>query len=207
MLKRNFTPKVINHNRFKFKFYNNHSFLYKTYEYFCYQKSSTFLKHKNKLNIKGFTILEILVTIIVIKIFLLLSLQATVLATLLRIENQNRQNASNWVQDDLELIKYHAFSLPFSFSHCGNYGEILKNNLDGTIAGIFLAQEIISIPDDNPQPYDIIRKYNVSENILQITYTLNYNSDHPRYSNFAENNEITTLSTEIIPNAAFNCTF
>jgi len=43
--------------------------------------------------------------------FVLGSLQAVVLATFFRVQAQDKNEALNWVQQDLELIRYQAFSL------------------------------------------------------------------------------------------------
>lgn len=158
---------------------------------------------KDKQKEKGFTILEVLVTILVITGFLLGSLQATVLATLLRIGAQEKQEIANWVQQDLELIKYHAFTLPFNSETCGAYGQ----NLNDSITDQFPSSETISLPDHNPKSYDIVRNYNVSGNILQINYIVTYGSDHPNYTDSSKNNPVTTLLTEIIPNAALSCSY
>lgn len=152
---------------------------------------------------KGFTILEVLVTILVITGFLLGSLQATVLATLLRVEAQEKQEIANWVQQDLELIKYHAFTLPFNSETCGTYGQ----NLNDSITDQFPSSETISFPDHNPKSYDIARNYNASGNILQINYIVTYGADHPNYTDSSKDNPVTTLLTEIIPNASLSCRY
>ncbi|WP_144439306.1 hypothetical protein [Geminocystis sp. NIES-3708] len=139
--------------------------------------------------------------------FLLGSLQATVLATLLRVQAQNKQEISNWIQEDLELIKHSAFILASNSNQCGNYGDTLKNNIDGTTSGKFVSQETISIPNHNPKPYDITREYYASGNTLKITYVVTYSVNHPHYTNSGTNNQIATFLTEVIPNAALNCSF
>lgn len=178
----------------------------KTLKSSYHQRKSPIPNLKDKLDANGFTILETLVTILVTATFLLGSLQATVLATLLRVQAQNKQEISNWIQQDLELIKYNAFILPSNSNHCGNYGDILKKHLDGSTSGKFLSQESIFIPDHNPKAYDITRQYHASENTLKITYIVTYGIKHPNH-NDSGNNQITTFLTEVIPNAALNCSF
>lgn len=178
----------------------------------------------------GFSILEILVTILVISGFLLGSLQAIILATLFRIQAQDKQEAANWIQQDLELIKYQAFILdnplilpdtitPTKANACGNYSTRLKNTIIGSR---YTDNQGIEI---NGKWYRVFREYTSSNNILQVSYTLAYapavspNSAHPRFKTNANYtvtdlsslkssgsaNILTNLSTEVLPNVALNC--
>jgi prepilin-type N-terminal cleavage/methylation domain-containing protein len=187
---------------------------------------------------KGFTILEVLVTILVISVFLLGSLQATVLATLFRIQAQDKQETANWIQQDLELIKYQAFTLdldqPDSDANpltiyktqltspptdvataCSSktYGTRLQDTLAPLTNPPYPATQSVTI---NSKPYNVTRGYiltdqntavtGVQTNILTISYTVAYASSHQRFkSGTGANNTVTTLSTEILPNAALSC--
>ncbi|PHV64050.1 type IV pilus modification PilV family protein [Cyanobacterium aponinum] len=164
---------------------------------------------KNEKWEEGFSILEVLVTILVITGFVLGSLQATVLATLLRVQAQDKQEATNWLQQDLELIRYQAFILdnptetsgltPSQANACDNskYGTRLQDFIDGTYPNT-------SDIDINGKSYDVARAYTAPENILQVSYTISYDSTHPRYKSGGDN-VVTTLSTEVLPNAALSC--
>lgn len=158
----------------------------------------------------GFSLIEVLVTILVISGFLLGALQATVLATLLRVQAQDKQDALNWVQQDLELIRYQAFILdnptiatgltPSNTDACTNstYGTRLRDFIDGTYA----TTANVTI---NQKNYSVARTYTPSGNPLQIAYTVSYASTHPRYKGSTNDNTLTTLSTEELPNAALKC--
>jgi type II secretory pathway pseudopilin PulG len=170
----------------------------------------------------GFSILEVLVTILVVSGFLLGSLQATVLATLLRVQAQDKQQAANWVQQDLELIRYEAFVLDSGTPDpttctASTYGTRLRDTINtsySTNGGVQI----------NNKWYRVFRQYIPSENILQVNYTLAYspattsipNPAHPRYNSSASYtvtgaaptgnaNVVATLSAEVIPNAALSC--
>ncbi|AFZ48770.1 hypothetical protein Cyast_2829 [Cyanobacterium stanieri PCC 7202] len=192
------------------------------------------LKGKDKQS--GFTLIEVLVTILVVTGFVLGSLQAVVLATFFRVQAQDKNEALNWVQQDLELIRYQAFILPPNIEpdsnpprdlNCGNYGGTLENLIDTDTA--HPENERISIGlNDNQRDYFALRQYSANGNTLQVTHLIAYapasnngNDSHPRYNvnapynysnmidveDFRENNPnyVTTLSTEIIPDAALNC--
>ncbi|MGI0481625.1 type IV pilus modification PilV family protein [Geminocystis sp. CENA526] len=181
--------------------------------------------HQQSLTLKdtkeeGFSILEVLVTILVISGFLLGSLQATVLSVLLRVQAQDKQEAANWIQQDLELIRYQAFILPTVPTNCGTYGANLQTTL--TTGGQTNQGSGVQI---NGKWYRVFRVYtHNNSNILTINYTLAYapavnpNPAHPRYRANASYtptgttppdstnpNVVTTLSTEVIPNAALSC--
>jgi len=194
------------------------------------------LKDKNQNKQKGFSILEVLVTILVISGFLLGSLQATVLATFLRVQSQDKQETANWLQQDLELIKYQAFELgnvnePTGLSvskdnACtqSRYGERFQDFIDDSHDGSSNPSAIrVEIPSNSGKFYSVFRQYIATNNNLTINYIVAYapgansNAAHPRYKlndayelstlpSLENTNIVTTLFTEVIPNAAFDCT-
>ena len=188
--------------------------------YFLLNKVFKYQKITN-ISESGFSLLEVLVTILVISGFLLGSLQATVLSTLLRVQAEDKQQTNNWIQNDLDLIKYQASTLPDSSTICqaSNYGESLRSNLTNTS---FSTTQKIQI---DGKAYQVFRNYIPLDNTLQINYTIAYapeensTSAHPRYDdsfsytlnslpapNQTNPNVIATLTTEVIPDAVFTCT-
>lgn len=163
---------------------------------------------------EGFTIIEALISIIAMSVFFLGALQTVVLASYLRIKAQDKQEAINWVQQDLELIRYEAFVLdngaPDSTTcSAKTYGTRLRDTVllaDSNTDG----NEDYS---DNPttvtvdgRDYTVTRTYTPTNNVLQITYSISYASTHPRYqTGSVAGNEITSLSTEVLPNASLSC--
>lgn len=168
-------------------------------------KNRLFLLVKNDRKEEGFSILEVLVTILVITGFILGSLQATLLATFMRVQAQDKQEAANWVQQDLELIRYEAFT--YTEGACGSYGSNLANEIK---AKGYNTNQIVRIQD---RTYQVSRQYLInpsSPNILPITYRVRYAQGngtqpaHPRYKSGGDN-VVTSLSTEVLPNAALDC--
>lgn len=168
----------------------------------------------------GFSFLEVLVAMLVISNFFLITLQATVLATFSRIQTQEKNQIINWVQQDLELITFEAFKLDLDVSdsdgdgniteyktqtsppvttNCSQYGDYFKN----TISSNYPASATVTI---DGKPYDVSRVYPSTSgtNYLQISYTVSYASSHPRYTTGGDNT-VTTLTTEVKPNASFSC--
>jgi len=157
----------------------------------------------------GFTLIEVLVTILVVTGFILGSLQAVVLATLFRVQAQDKNEVTNWVQQDLELIRYQAFILDsngdgtYANSGCpDSYGQTLQNLIATAHPENPSAPITLGLPS-NQRTYNVTRAYSAQDNTLSITHTVSYGANHPR--NNPNNSELTTLSTEIIPDAAFSC--
>ena len=164
----------------------------------------------------GFSLMEVLVSIFVLSGFFLGTLQASVYATLMRVQAQDKQEMTNWIQLDVEQIRYQAFildnpnptpdgnfgSLPTvsSSDACdtSQYGKRLEELIDET----YLASSTVTI--DN-KSYDVTRTYTSTNNILQITYNVNYANTHPRYKGAGADNTVSGLSTEVLPNASFTC--
>lgn len=167
----------------------------------------------SKNQTQGFSILEVLVTIFVVSGFLIASLQATVLAILFRLQAEDKQEAINWIQEDLELIRYQAFILDSSTETSGltpthddacndtTYGQRLKDFIDSTYA----STTTITI---NHKSYDVTRAYEDAGNILGISYKIEYDNDqpHPRFQTASgADNTVTALSTEVMPHAVLSC--
>lgn len=162
---------------------------------------------------EGFSLLEVLVTILVITGFVLGALQATVLATLFRVTARDRQEAANWIQQDLELIRFHAYSrldmpTPSSgFTTSVNNTQACTNRQYGTRLRDYLIAQGFNNTDtvniDN-RIYSISRSYTPVNNTLRIEYRVEYATNHPRYSS-SGNNLVSRLTTEVLPNAAINC--
>ena len=160
--------------------------------------------------------MEILVSIFVLSGFFLGALQASVYATLIRVQAQDKQEMTNWIQQDVEQIRYQAFildnpnptpegnfgSLPTVSSgdacDISQYGKRLEELIDET----YLATSTVTI--DN-KSYDVTRTYTSTDNILQITYNVYYGNTHPRYKGVGADNTVSGLSTEVLPNASLAC--
>lgn len=65
---------------------------------------------------QGFTLVEVLVAILITTIFVAVSMQAMVLATVFKVRAQESAEATTWIQEGLEEVKYTAANLQFSQS-------------------------------------------------------------------------------------------
>ncbi len=94
---------------------------------------------------EGFSMLEVLVTALVTVGFLLGALQATTLATLLRVQAQRKTEAINLINQEKALIEYAALNIPAPVNGTRNancnlvtFRDTLSTNFPGNIANAAL---------------------------------------------------------------------
>lgn len=66
-----------------------------------------------KLAEQGFTLIEVLVAILVTTLFISIAMQAIVFAAVFKVKAQEYAEATSWIQEDLENVKYQAGKLQF----------------------------------------------------------------------------------------------
>lgn len=62
---------------------------------------------------QGFTLFEVLIAILVITLFVSVAMQAMVFAAVFKVKAQEYAEATTWIQEDLESVKYQADNLQF----------------------------------------------------------------------------------------------
>ena len=143
---------------------------------------------------KGFAMLEVLVSILVVTTFVAVSLQAMVIAAYARVRAHEKSEAVLLIQEDLEQIKYQAIeaNLAYSASDCTvGYANALQGTLD-------------SYPKLKPSKTFPNKQY-----FLNLNPTPNSPNSHLLTLTYdvkdARNNTIAELYTEVIPDASFGC--
>lgn len=152
------------------------------------------LKLKLPQHEQGFTLTEVLVAILITTVFVATAMQAIVIAAVMKAKARQYAEATTWIQQDLESVKYRATEgpspnqLPYDSSKCDSYGTYLQENLptlsdDGskTISG---------------KSFTLSRSTTPNSNVLQLTYTVTPQGG---------SDSIANLYTEVIPDAAFKC--
>ena len=71
------------------------------------------IKLRSARNIEGFSLVEVLVSILMIAGFLATAMQALVAATAIKVKSEEISEATIWMQEDLEAIKFEANRLGF----------------------------------------------------------------------------------------------
>lgn len=118
---------------------------------------------------RGFTLLDVVVSILLASIFIMVSLQAMVIATYSRVRAQQTSEAVLLVQEDLENIKYIAATLEQSFLSANATQDSTEINLAD--ATEFSNSDTLKIAED-PFEYQITNK---SNNVLTISPSLTQN--------------------------------
>lgn len=165
----------------------------------------------------GFSMLEVLVAALVIFFFLMGSLQAVVLATMLRVQAQSKSDALNYINQEADAIKYQAFNLyrgtssdagyPYSTT-AGTYATSAAtactnssygNDLRGAIISSYPTTGTVSGYSSLLNGATIARTYTpandtTKSNSLQITWTITKDSQ-----------TLATMTTEVLPDGALYC--
>lgn len=71
------------------------------------------LKKRLKPAEQGFTLFEVLIAILVTTLFISVAMQAMVFAAVFKVKAQEYAEATTWIQEDLEKVKYQAENLQF----------------------------------------------------------------------------------------------
>lgn len=142
---------------------------------------------------QGFTMFEVLIALMISFLFLTGTLNAMVMATVMRVRAERQAQASFWIKEDLEVVRALAadYTDPDDDDACS----------DG-IGQAFNADVIASLPDPG------------NRTILGRTVTLEREEDDDGGSvstllytaTDEEGNVLATLYTEVLPAAALDCT-
>lgn len=171
------------------------------------------LKHRKSLD-RGFTTLEILVSIIIALAFVSVAMQSFVLAMGMKVQAQEKQRANQLIQEDLERLNNLASNVgadPTNKCNPATYtngyakelwddinavtvptAQLLKS-ADGTEAGITLTLARTHVSGGNPPTIPI------SSTAPHRTLKINYQVTDPNGDVVAER------YVEVIPNVALQC--
>ncbi|OWY67548.1 prepilin-type cleavage/methylation domain-containing protein [cyanobacterium TDX16] len=162
--------------------------------------------HLNKLPLqdKGFTLFEVLISILIVSVFLTVAMQALLFAIIFKVRAEQRNEAATWIQKDLEFVKnqakeYEKNTFPYSIK-C-----IATTSNDG-FAASFLNSIGGTPTTDGPRVLGgknfVLNRtadYATSSDpfkLLKLEYSVS-----PQDGGSA----IATLSTEVIPDASLKC--
>jgi prepilin-type N-terminal cleavage/methylation domain-containing protein len=155
---------------------------------------------------KGFTLVEVLIGILIIAAFSATAMQALVASTAMKIKSQELSESTNWMQEDLESVKFEANRLDFD-----PIAKQYNPNLDACKPSAGYAQRLMGVlpPVMSPKTstignrsYEFTRDATLSPsapNILQLSYKIQ------RVSGGSTTGKPYTLHAEVIPDAAFAC--
>jgi len=163
---------------------------------------------------EGFTLFEVLVSILIVAIFLAVAMQALLIAVVFKVRAEQRNEAVNWIQKDLEFVKNQAKEYEINtFPHSVRCNA--TTSADGFAAG--LLHNILGTPM-LPPPAPPPTTTSISRTLGGKDFTLTRISiyDTPTYAykllKLSYNvtpadggSAIASLSTEVIPDASLKC--
>lgn len=175
----------------------------------------------------GFALLEVLLSFLTITLFISLSLQAMVLASLVQIRARDKAEANLIIQQNWEAIKgaaktYNPSEADFSdfIARCNGTGGTAKDEVEvegegeGMAAGLKTAIEANSDLDINDTfiPLDIQGELDAGKRSYPFTRTLTASATNKNVLSIRYNitdsltgNTLAEFYTEIIPDASFQC--
>lgn len=152
----------------------------------------------------GFTLVEVLVGLLVIVGFISTAMQALVTATVFKVKGQELSEATTWIQEDVERVRFEAKRLdlgePLDLAAC--------QALDNTSGYAALLQDKINAnaPVDTDKlstignrPYTLRRTSTLSSNPPFNVLGLEYEVIS------ADNIPIAVVQTKVVPDASLRC--
>lgn len=147
---------------------------------------------------QGFTLVEVLVAILITTLFVAIAMQAIVIAAVFKARAEQYTKATNWIQEDLETVRFQASIYPQDNAKCNPASSAngYATGLISTIGGspLSLSKEILG------KNFTLNRTATTSSSdpnkVLELEYTIVPGSG---------GSAIASLHTEVIPNAAFTC--
>ena len=152
---------------------------------------------------RGFSMIEAVVAMMLVTIFINISLQLLLAATAVRVIAREKAEATTWIEADLETVKFRA----------SQYSDSSKCNAINSNAGYAIGfRDAIPATNGLDAPTDLTLNKTINANNFILTRTANPRTIPPydvleiRYRVTSEFGlKIATLYTEVIPNAALNC--
>lgn len=164
------------------------------------------LKDKHKLQQEGgFTILEVLVTFLIVTAFSLISMQLTVISAFIRVKAQIENQAGIWIDDNISESKHLATQVLSDNSKClassfsNGYAQALLTEIDTTYPINTKEKEILGVTYRLERTYDTVNS-DAPHKMLKVLYKVRkWNGSAYTGDPVAEG------YAEIVPNAAFQC--
>lgn len=171
------------------------------------------LKPKLSQQEQGLTLVEVMIAILITSIFIAVSMQSVVIAAYFKARGKQYAEATTWIQEDLEQVRYRASQLPYDSTKCNapaqdkGFAHQLRINLpdvDQTPGGDQhtgtkkITGKTYVLYRDGPEADSVIGP-NVSETTYEVM-TMKYEVK-PQGSDEV----IARMYTEVIPDAAFQC--
>ncbi|NJN23846.1 MAG: hypothetical protein HC810_04910 [Acaryochloridaceae cyanobacterium RL_2_7] len=159
---------------------------------------------------QGFSLVEVLVSVLMIVSFLAIAMQTLIAATAIKVKSEEISDSTAWMQDDLEAIKFEANRLDSTLPtppSCGTYANALRTEIASLPQVTTLPNgRQFMVKTSGERQYILERDLNENGNLLGITHRVFRDVDKDGAKDDASDDAaIGELYSEIIPDAAFGC--
>lgn len=158
---------------------------------------------------QGFTLVEVLIAILITTLFVAVSMQAMVFAAVFKARAQQTAEATTWIQEDLEKVRFEASQYKdttecAATSADNGYADGLRDNVTGSDQS---GTNTFTFPNKTFRTSKLFRMRRITTplntspyNLLQINYEVS-----PIISSTTVGSPIAKFYTEVIPDAALQC--
>jgi prepilin-type N-terminal cleavage/methylation domain-containing protein len=159
---------------------------------------------------QGFTLVEVLVGILVMAAFTGTAMQAIVSATAFKVKAEELSEATVWIQEDLELVRYEANKVGENIDACtasdpkDGYAQKLMRKIDSSVTDeTEKKSETVKKSAIGQRPYILKRDVKTKDkpddkpfNVLALNYTVTQQG---------KTTPIAQIYSEIIPDQFLSC--
>jgi prepilin-type N-terminal cleavage/methylation domain-containing protein len=166
--------------------------------------------HQSARSIQGFTLVEVLISILITTVFVSVSLQGVLAAILLQSKAARQAEANNWIQSDLAEVRWQASraQLAFDKNRCQvtnadqGFADALRDRLAQTdVTGTTSYTAPVQLKRSTTgQEFELARTFSITDSpyqILGIQYQV-----RPHTSEAAA---VANFYSEVIADATFQC--
>ena len=163
---------------------------------------------KNPLK-QGFSLIEVLVSTLLIVSFFAIAMQTLIAATAIKVKSEEISEATAWIQEDLEALRFEANRLDLSGSNytplanaCTNgYATRLRNTIQ-TGGFTYSPNKQTKVNTLGGKQYVLVRTLTPQDDVLEISHQLYRDTNQDGNE---DGTPIGELYSEIMPDAAFSC--
>ncbi len=161
---------------------------------------------KPKTN-QGFSLVEVMVGMLLLFGFVAAAMQTLVASAAIKVKAQERSEATAWIQQDIEMIRYQASQLPANTALCGatsataGYADALRDVIAGASASTTNTTATSKTSALGNRPYTVNRTINLKNASPYVVMEVSYNVPSP--SNASQS--LSQMYAEVIPDKAFQC--
>jgi prepilin-type N-terminal cleavage/methylation domain-containing protein len=155
---------------------------------------------------KGFSLVEVMVGILILLGFVGAAMQTLVASAAIKVKAQERSEATVWIQQDIELIRYQASQLAANPALCSatrttGYADALRDTIVGASTATSTTTAISKTSSLGARSYTVNRTITLKDASPYVVMTVSYNVPSP--TNAAQS--LSQMYTEVIPDKAFQC--